>query len=200
MLDTTSTTIANRALQNIGETFRLTDLATDDSSRAKAVRAEYDAARRTVLEEYPWNFTAGRASLPEFGVRPAFGDGRYYALPQDCIKVREIYDVRRQEPWSVELVGTAPAQTKCIIINRSAPLNIIYSRDVTNLALWSELALDAFAAKLAMMIAMPITQKPSMRSDAASLYQMAMREATKQDAQEGSNPTLDAGPWVEARW
>ena len=200
MQDTTDTVIANRALQTIGETYRITDLKTDDTSRGRSLRVEYDAARRTVLEAYPWNFSAGRASLPEFGTKPAFGDGRYYALPSDCIKVREIYDVQRTEAWSVELVGDDIEQaTKCILIDRAAPLNIVYSRDVPRLSLWSELALDAFAAKLAMMVAIPITNKASVRSDAASLYQMAMANASLQDAQEGSNPMFDTGPWVEAR-
>lgn len=201
MQDTTDTDIANRALEAIGETFRITDLQTDDTARGRALKNQYEPARRTVLEEYPWNFSAGRASLPEYGVKPAFGGGRYFALPADCIKVREVYDAHPYEQWSVELVGADETMaTKCIIIDRAAPLNIIYSRDIKRLSLWSELALDAFAAKLALHVAMPITQKASMRSDAAQLYQMAMAQASLQDAQEGSNFQLDTGPWVQARW
>ncbi len=212
----TDTKVANRALNAVGNTSVLSDLATDTSTIAKTVRRVYDDCVDSVLQEVDWNFNSRRVSLPAYGTTPLFDFAYQYALPADCLKVRALYDtgvgtavttgyaseyMDERERWVVETVGdTDENMVRVIACDIGAPLKVIYSRRVKSLARWSPLAVEALIARVAMLIAMPITQKRAVRKDAEDAYAAILQRAGKRDAQEGSETLLDSGSWLQARW
>lgn len=212
----TNTKVANRALNAIGNTTVLTDLETDASTQAKIVRRVYQDCVDAVLQEVDWNFNARRVALPALDVRPVFDFAYQYALPADCLKVRDVYDsgagtaiatgygdefLFDRERWVVETVGdTDENMVRVIACDIGAPLNVLYSRRVEALSRWSPLAVEMLIARVSMLIAMPITQKQSIYDNARDSYMMIKGQAAGRDAQEGSATTLDSGSWVQARW
>lgn len=201
-MSVTNTEIANQALDMLGETSVLTDLDTDNSVKAKALRRHYEATRRAILMAYPWNFATKRASLTAESESPVYPAGFYhYALPSDCLQVRDIDEAEPTEPWSVELKGTtSETYERVLMIERAGPLKILYTADISRLDIWSQLARDAFTALLASRVAMAITNKQSAMQLAVAMYGEYIGEARTTDAREGSATILNKGPWAEARW
>lgn len=215
-LTDSNTKVANRALNAVGNTTVLADLATDTSTTAKVVQRVYDDCVDAVLQEVDWNFNARRVSLPAYGSTPLFDFAYQYQLPADCLKVRSIYDtgtgtavstgysseyMEERERWVVETVGdTDDNMARVIACDIGAPLKVVYSRRVQSLARWSPLAREMLIARVAMMIAMPITQKAAMMERAEQKYIQIKQQAAGRDAQEGSATLLDSGSWVQARW
>lgn len=198
----TKTQIANRALDLLGQSSVLTDLDTDTGTAAKALRRHYDEARKAVLQAYPWNFATKRASLSALSARPAWpADAYYYSLPGDCLTVRGIDDERRNEPWSIEVIGTTQESLeRVLLVQKSGPIYVLYTANIERLDIWSHMALDALQALLASKVAMPITNKQSAVQLAYSVYEASLQGARRADAQEGSTSELYEGGWVTARW
>ncbi len=113
--------IANQALKLISAR-RITDFA-DDTAEGEAVREFYETSKRAVLAAYPWRLARERASLPADATAPAWGYTYQYSLPHDFLAIAQIQDVRQEEDWTVE-AGK-------LLINRAGPLNILYTRDVS---------------------------------------------------------------------
>lgn len=212
----TDTQIANRALMLLGETSRLADLNTDDSTRARQIRDVYQDSVDAVLTDYDWNFNTARAAIAASATTPPFEYAYQYPYPDDCLKIRGLYDAgsyvaagsgysaeanEQRERWRVETIGnTSGEATRVILSDIGAPLNIIYSRKMDNLGIWSPPAREALAARVAMAAAMAVTQKQSVFSAMQDLYYSLFSMAGMRDAQEGSADALYEGRIVEARW
>lgn len=207
------TGIANRALLAIGQTQLLSDLSTDTSTVANTIKLVYQDCVDTVLQSGDWNMNAGRATLSRFGTDPLFDFPYQYALPSDCLNVRELYDAGGvlvscandpngfgQERWRVETVGEEEASmTKVLVCDLGSPIKIVYGRMLNSLARWTPMTREVLVARVAMLIAMPITQKASTAEAARKTYEDTLAMALMRDAQEGSATLLDTGTWVQAR-
>ena len=80
--------IANRALSYIGAN-KITNLE-DSTQEARAVSNVYDDSLRSILEEAPWVFALKRKLLNKVEETPAWGNGNYFALPSECVRIFEI--------------------------------------------------------------------------------------------------------------
>lgn len=200
MSDVTATSIVNRALEAIGESYRLLDID-EDTTTGKIVRAHYDDVLRTVLQAYEWNFATARAKIAASATVPTFGSGKYFPLPDGCLQVQRICNFVRGDEWSVETIGTdETGLTRVIYTTVPAPLEIFYTRHVKTLSHWSPMARQVLVAALSVAFAMPITKQKEIEQRAVFRYEQLMADARRQDALEGSPGVLDPGTWVEARW
>jgi hypothetical protein len=108
---------------------------------------------------------------------PAFGFANAYQLPPDCLFVREVGQGDGCA-WEVES-GT-------LLTNEGAPLNLTYTRGVTNPAAFDPLFAETLAARIAAEIAVSLTESLGKAQALWQVYQQKLAEARRRDAQEGS--------------
>lgn len=164
----------------------------------------WDRARRSALQDFPYNFAARRIRLAEKAVPEGY-ENQWpvcYGLPAGCLKVIRICDsttggcgnplpfcIRNIGQETVILTSVKQAFADCVV-------------DVPETALWSELFVMAMARKLACLIAVPLLKNnPQKVQELEQLYQQAIPLANGQDAAEGRRQTsiTDSDPWLSAR-
>ena len=85
------TTVGNIALGLLGESFRLTDLDTQDAAQAQTLRLYYPFALQSSLMMYQWSFAVGYTEELEVIERdPSSGFAFSYAVPQDFVVTRQL--------------------------------------------------------------------------------------------------------------
>ena len=121
---------------------------------------------------------------------PAFGFANAYQLPPDCLFVREVGQGDGCA-WGVES-GT-------LLTNEGAPLNLTYTRGVTNPAAFDPLFAETLAARIAAEIAVSLTESLGKAQALWQVYQQKLAEARRRDAQEGNNNEGSESGWVASR-
>ena len=98
---TTSIDVANRALLLLGA--REITSFTENSNEAKIAKALYLSTRDFVLRAYPWASLKKRAKLSKLAEQPVNGYQHQYQLPEDSIRVIEVWcgDHIADEKWEV---------------------------------------------------------------------------------------------------
>jgi hypothetical protein len=183
--------VANLALQGVGRGDFLVTL-TEDTQAARLVRHQLPYSRDAVLRAYPWNFAQARGALPADDATPAFEYTYQYSLPSDCLWMHTLVDADADEKWCIE-AGK-------ILTNIGAPLNVKYTKRVTDLAASDPLFIQTLAAHIAASIAVPLTESSTKAESLWKVYQMKLREARAVDAQEGACESLPTGSWHDARF
>src|SRR4051812_40773418 len=94
-----------------------------DDNRKAAIfcKARYDQVRREILAAHVWNFARKQARLAADLVAPLFDWTTAFPLPADFIR---IYRLVKEPPAAFEVQGHA------LLCNETAPLNIVYIRDI----------------------------------------------------------------------
>lgn len=186
-----STAICNRALQKLGAK-RITSLS-DDSVNARACSNAYDATRKALLREYDWSFARGRDSIAADADEPAFGKARSFTLPANCIRVLGRYpeDTVYDTDWEVE--------ERKIFTDESAPLEIRYTKDVTDTTLFDPLFDEALAAELAYELCEELTQSNTKKEALRQDKKDAINRARKSGAIEKISPIQPEDSWVAER-
>lgn len=187
--------ICNRALALVGQS---SIQALDQQGKAAAAcNRLYGASRDGVLRAYPWNCAIRRARLAADTVKPAWGPARQFRLPEGpdeptpyCLRVWSV-DGGDEAAWRIE--------GRAIATDLPAPLDIVYIGRIVDPALFDPLIAEAIAARLAMDLAVPLTENAALGERLAQLYRERLIEARRADAQEGSVEDLRADTWTGAR-
>lgn len=181
--------IANIALTILGA--NLITSFDDDSDEAKLMRLHYGPARDATLEVQEWTFAVKRFTPDPDVEKPLFGWQFQYTIPSDIIRM-----------LTCDRIGDIPAnmidptvvtefdQIDWIVENRKilANVDIIHARGIRRVeseALFSPLFVHAFAAKLALLMALPLTQSNTIFDKAALLYAAMISEAKSRDGIQG---------------
>ena len=181
--------ICNMALADIGRGLQITAL--DEASQAARVcKLRYPYARDAALRSYDWNFASRRADLPKNAVAPAFEYANAYDLPPDCLLVRSVFGVYRDQ-WVVE--------RRQILADAGEPLLITYTALVTDPAVFDPLFVDALAARLASNIAVQLSESPSRAQSLLQVFHAKIAEARTRDSQEGYAERQSHSSWLDAR-
>jgi len=85
----TKTQIANIALAKFREG-RITNIESTTDPVAVVMNDQYDHALELLLEEHRWNFAGKRVTLTKISDDPPFGWDHQYALPADCIRLKDV--------------------------------------------------------------------------------------------------------------
>lgn len=177
LFEPTETAICNLALAAMGAA-RITSID-EGSARSAVLKERYPVVRDLVLRAYPWNCAGKRASLAASATAPAWGFARQFPLPTDFLALRSIYGVTT-EKYTIENSDSG----RMLLSDLAAPISILYTFRLTDVAQFDALLVDALAARLAADTAKAITDN---RSDAESLwelYRAKIVEARRADAQE----------------
>lgn len=167
----TATELANLALDALGETKRLLNVETDGTAVAKVMQSVFWVAWDETLAGYPWNCARKRARLAAMEQTPAFGFEKYYALPADFLGVQEIDGVLEGEQWAIELAGTDDAPVLALACDIPAPLDLVFTCRLRNLAVASASLKGAFIHALAFRAAMGVTGDSKKRDAQFAIWE-----------------------------
>lgn len=167
----------------------------DDEPNARRFKRNLDAQRDAFLAAHPWNFAVSRASLAASADTPAFGWDQKYLLPGDCLRLLPLKVGGNFDGANIahEIEGGY------LLTDAAAPLNIRFVRRVSELGLWSPLAVTAFAAFLAANLAHAVTGKASFAQFAANRFENELKRARRIDGLQGSLERADTNDVIAVR-
>lgn len=184
------TNIWNGALIGLGQTELIVD-PNEASQPAKLCREKWESVRDATLEDHPWNFAMERVQLAALAAAPAFGFSHQYQLPAKpfCLKVRELDD--EDLVWQVE--------GRRLLVDAAGPLNVRYTRRVTDTQLYPGLFVEAVSMHLAWKIAFGLTRDRNKQRDARKDYLDQLGQARGADGREGTPPERAESDFLRAR-
>jgi len=178
--------IINQALGFLGAN-RITSID-DNSSTAILSKDLYDDTRDACLEEGDWSFAFRRYVLPQSVDKPAFGGQNKYPLPDDILRVIEVNENKYE--WTLEerciFTLQGMCQVTCIV-------------KITDPNKMSAMFRQAFAARLAWDMALPITNSKTMYESMFNLYKQKIDYARANDGMQGTTKLVKSGRFTNAR-
>lgn len=167
--------ICNQALGWIGAN-QITSID-DDSTEAVLCKANYEPIRDSVLEAHNWTFATVWAQLTEVVDPPYSVYPHSFQIPTDSLTVLFCgIDYDHPANWRREGQHIVTDEENC---------TIQYIYRVVDEAQFPPLFTQAFAARLAADLAIPITNSRSMQTDMYNLYMAKLKEAASRDNQQG---------------
>lgn len=195
----TKAQICNLALAHINQTkTQISDLDTDQGTTAIQCRIHYDVARRFVLADHNWNFATKRVALAVIGSPPS--DWLYrYDYPSDCLRAREIQRFTKSEmPIAFKVEDDGTGAGLCILTDKDEA-TLIYTKDVTNPALFTPGFVSAMAWYLASELAPALSGDEKKQQQCYSIYRGHLSGAHAADSSESFGPFELESPWQRAR-
>ena len=182
------TTIANAALTLLGER-RINDLD-ENSKTANVLKERFDEVRDALLRRHPWNFATTRVKIAQDTAAPTWGFDNSYTLPSDLLRLLE---VENPNHWPYRVEG------RNIVTDLESPLQIAYTKQVTDTNDMDVLFRQALAAELAAEVAEAITGDDGKVRDMQAIVFGKIREARNTDGQEPSPRAIESSEWLDAR-
>jgi hypothetical protein len=182
--------ICNLALARLGCRFNVASL-TEDSAEGRACALIYSVARDAALRRHDWSFATTRLALTDLGTPP--DDWSYrYALPADCLKVRQLLLPPGAKPSPFEVAGRE-------LYSNLAEATLIYTKRVTDATLYDPGFIELLILKLAAELAIVLRLDPELLRRYEALAAKWLPEAGAQDANEAAGLGSWDAPWITAR-
>lgn len=185
------TVICRRALGLAECRSRFTSLE-DTSQEGTEARLRYDARRRSVLEALDWAFARRRVAATSVVAAAAPpGLPKAWAIPPECLRIRGVWHaacpIRHQREEFVFTEDAPAAQ-------------IVFTRDLTNAALFAPIFTQALEFLLASEFSMVFARSVNRADVMLSNFRQTMQEADAIEAAERSNggDAYASGGWVDA--
>jgi hypothetical protein len=181
------TAICNLALALVGEK-SITSI--DDESRvAELCSVNWDAARDAVLEARPWSFAIVRRSIAAAGAAPDWGPTKRFPLPATVLRALQASDGAEDlDDWRVE--------DRHVLTDYEGPVKVRSIEQVEDPAKFSPGFVQALAAYLAYVLAVPITESRTLKADLWQEYQLRVKEAGALDGMQGRSKQSMTASWV----
>ncbi len=182
MVALTPVDVANMALGILVEA--PIDSLDDNNKAARLLNLHYETTRQSELRKQAWSFAIFRVRLDHDDDAPTSDEYRYgYAVPEDSLRVLPMTDTGEASGQRIP----TKQEGGLILTNYAGPRLIRYIGNLTDPADWDALFVEAFSARLAMKIAIPLTNKPSVLQGAQLVYNEAVSEARRINAIEASS-------------
>lgn len=183
--------IANLALAALSMP-RITSLD-EGSKSADALKAIYDAIRRSTLRAHPWNFAQSFATLQRLSSAPAWKWAYWHPVPSDFLRMSR---VEGDPPFKIM---RGPGGVGRVVCCDSTPLNIEFVGDVTVETEFDDIFVEAFALKLAKFAAPSLTNSEELGDKLEKEFRRVLGLARGVDAQENGFDEILATDWNDAR-
>lgn len=181
--------ICNRALNALGaKAITALDEGTD---RAGLCSRLYESLRDELIQDHPWNFAIRREAIAASVTTPAFEWTYQYPFPADCIRVLSVNEDYQRVSWSSE--------GRNILTDYEGPINVRYLSNDVEEAEFPPLFVRALSMRLAVDMAMPLTESASRREALVKEYQIAIRSARGADARESAPAQFTNDQLIDAR-
>lgn len=183
--------IVNKALLKLGQE-TIVNLS-DDNERAKIGSIIFDSVKDTLLCAHRWAFAMKRTSVEAEETAPAFGWNKKYALPEDFLRLSEIYNADDRETDNYEIEGSF------ILCNYASPLKIKYLAKVNNVDTFPPYFCEALACKLAFEFCEKLKQDQARKQTLMQEYGLAISEAKKCNAIQQATIKMPRGSLIDVR-
>lgn len=178
--------ICNNALVLLGN--NPLDALTDTTKKAvRIVTQFYTQAIEETLRAYTWNCAITRDTLTADATPPEFGYSYRFAVPADCLRVLMVYDADTK--FKVE---------NGYILTDDSSGEVQYIKLIA-VSEMDSLCRAALTARMASMIAFPLTNSVSVAEAMWKLYKDRLDEAQTIDAFEGTSEQMASDTWVNSR-
>ena len=188
----------------------------DPSVEAKLCKANYELLRDAVIEEREWTFAVKRLEPAGLVAGPLYGFDKAFQIPPEVIRVLqvsragEVIDgtIIEGSFLSATRGGTGTGRETRIEWNREADMIFANNSDrifiralirIEDTTKYSPSFDQALAARLAMELAIPITNSRTLQKDMASLYVEKMRLAAATDGMQGRSQNVRADAFTVVR-
>ncbi len=196
------TQICNGALQRLGKE-RISSLS-DASKAARACNFVYADERDKLLRKHLWGFARARVQLAADSVGPAFGPANYFTLPSDCLRILKPTDriagvtiaqffgmPGRIFDWQIE--------GRKIVTSWSAPLDVVYIRQVTDPNMMDVLFRDLLEIRIAFRTCKELTDSNQLKESLRIDMKEATTEAKRANAFESISGDLPEDDFITVR-
>jgi len=165
---TTSTTIVNRALQEISAqaTVTGTNPTFDGSTAGNVASILYTSSVNTLLRQTDYEFSRTVIALSSLSIIPPLGWNYAFSYPGDCLKVRQVLpnvSIPDNDPqpvlWDVVSAFYLGSLTKIICTNIAASI-LVYTTDNLTEAQWDSLFEETVVRYLASQFVMALGGRP----------------------------------------
>lgn len=175
------TTVCNMALAEFGGG-RIAAIGV--GALGRNCKTVYEAHRNEVLEAYPWRCAKGRAILSRSSVDPLFGYSYAYNLPNDCLK-----PLRLENP----LIEYVVEEGK-LLTNSNSEIQLHYTKELTNAALFDQSFASALAARMAAPLAIMVKQSRTLSGQMWDLYLTRIPELKQVNEADNERDTVPEMP------
>ena len=187
------TAISNLALAKLGE--RPIASIEDEGRVAVLCSTNLPIARDAVLEARPWTFAVARRSIAAAGDAPEWGPTKRFPLDPTILRVLEVADGDAYELSDWRLEG------RYIVTDYEGPVKVRVVEQVEDPTLWTPGFVQAVAAYLAFLLAVPLTENRSLKADLWAEYQTLLKAAGAVDGVQGRTPKRLSSSWSRlVRW
>ena len=167
----------------------------DPTVEAKLCKANYESLRDTVLEEREWTFAVKRVELQQLQEAPLYGFDKAFQIPPETIRLLQVSRAGADvESGGVASRNTGQGREQRIDWLREGETVVangvtrVYARVLTRIADTTKFtsAFDqCLAARIAMDIAIPLTNSEQLQASMASMYGEKLRIAAGTDGMQG---------------
>ena len=177
---------------------------TDDSDEARLVQLNYVLCRDATLESFEWSFAIKRFTPALDAASPDHGFTKQYRVPADIMRivwVGDDMDTRwwRDRPQFEYTVESSGGDQELYILTDDEPIACIGIRRIENEGIYSALFAEAFAARLATVMALPLTQSNTIMQNMAAMFDSFIQTAKSRDGLQGVNRRLTTNNMKRAR-
>lgn len=197
-----STEIGNFALGHIGVNYEISDLETEQSREAKAIRRFWDVCLEQVLRDHPWGFATKVLTLNLVEEDPNTDWLFSYRYPSDCLFVRKILSgVNITTPFdAIDYKLSVDVSGRLIMTNQEDAV-LEYTKTVSDFNTVPSDFKMAFSYRLGMYICAGLTSgdpfKIKESCEKSYLFEISKAEANSIN-EESNDPDVDS-EFVRAR-
>jgi len=184
----TITDICNAAISHVGTRSKISSID-EGSAEANACLTHLAMVRDGTLRVFDWNFARITAQLAQLQNPPARWAYKY-AAPVDCLRLRRLNDapllVLPETFYEVASDRDSTGAYVNVILADASPLSAIYTAQVTDPLRWDQGFVDAVVYGLASRICFELSGKDDRVKALTQMWQLSLREAVADSANEGS--------------
>ena len=188
--------ICNLGILATGDKTQINSL-TEDSTNARLCSKFYPMVLDALLRSHPWNCAIARKVITPLAEAPVSDYDVQYQWPVNpyCLRVLWVGEDRDDPPIVWEPEG------RKILTNAGKNIKIRFIKRITDTNEFDALLVDALVLKLAIKLAMPLTNKPEVKKALVEeLETLALPDARTIDAQERSQQTMRQTQWNRSRY
>ena len=181
----------------------ITSIEVPDTANEELCALWYDQTRQEALRRQPWNFAVKRVVLAASSEQPAFGDGTFFNLPSDFIRMKWINESNLRLNDAVPHGRYSIEGGKILLSNRlsgdTAELRLVYISDFKTVSRMDAAFIGYFTHLLAQNLAYPVTQSNTTVERTNSLMERAETIARAIDGQDNPPKIIERSRAIAAR-
>jgi hypothetical protein len=192
--------VCNQALLKVGGDAIAsldTSASSDDGTiqQARLCNIFYDQALEETMRVYPWNCCTARTIPVKLSETPAFGYENAFQLPNDCMRVINVFDDPNQNLTGISWV----VEGNQILCDYDV-IYLKYVKKPTDVGTLDSLAVRALICNLALKLAIPLQLDDDQAGKILrELEQVVLPSARSIDTFENKELLLEESNWVVSR-